>query len=254
MANEIKEFYLKPGAASLLVGIVVWELAGRWAQVRFLPPFSQVLRTAGDLIVSGQMATHLAASLLSLTVGYGLAVIVGITLGVLMGRYRAVEYLLDPYLNAFLATPKIALVPVLYALFGLSRSIQVAVVFLSAVFIIILNTMRGLQTVDSSYVEMARAFGARERQLFRKVLLPGALPLVMVGLRLGIGRAIRGMITGEMLITLFGLGALLRTYGSRFDAERVFAILLVVVLVALGCSSVVQAIEWRLTRWMDSRR
>lgn len=236
---------------SLSVGVVAWEMAGRWAGLRFLPPFSQVLWAAGDLIVSGQIVTPLVASLFSLVIGYGTAVAAGVTLGVLMGRYRAVEYALDPYLNAFLATPKIALVPVMYGLFGVSRFVQVGFIFLSAFFIVVLNTMRGIQTVDPTPVEMARAFGAREHQLFWKVLLPGALPLTMAGLRLAIGHAVKAMVTGEMFITLFGLGAMLRTYGGRFDAERVFAILLVVIAVALVCSAMVQTIERRLTQWME---
>jgi NitT/TauT family transport system permease protein len=236
---------------SLLAGVIAWELAGQWAGFRFLPPLSNVLWAANDLIVSGQIVKPLAASLFSLLVGYGMAVALGLMLGVLMGRYRAVEYIFDPYINAFLAAPKIALVPVMYGLFGLSRIIQVAVVFLSAFFIIVLNTMRGIQTVDPTTVEMARAFGAKERQLLWKVLLPGARPLMMAGLRLGMGRAVKGMIAGEMFITVFGLGALLRLYGGRFDAERVFAILLIVIGVALICTFIIQAIERRLTQWMD---
>jgi NitT/TauT family transport system permease protein len=170
-----------------------------------------------------------------------------------MGRYRTVEFVLASYLNAFLATPKIVLLPVLYSFFGLSRLVQIAVIFLSAFFVIVLNTLRGIQTVEPIYVEMARACGATERQLFFKVLLPGALPLMMAGLRLAIGHAVKGMVTGEMFITVFGMGALLRTYGGRFDAEKVFAILLVVIIVGLVCSSSVQLLERRLTHWMDSK-
>ena len=112
--------------------------------------------------------------------------------------------------------------------------------------------MRGIQTVDPGLVEMAGAFGASERQLFLKVLLPGALPLTMAGLRLAIGHAVRGMITAEMLVALFGLGALLRTYGGRFDAERLFAVLLVVIGAALVCTYAVKAVERRMTRWDEA--
>lgn len=238
---------------SLLVGVVAWELIGRWAGLRFLPPFSHVLLAGIELIASGQILNHLVASLLSLLIGYGLAVALGLLLGGLMGRYRTVEYVFDPYLNAFLATPKIVLLPVMYTFFGLSRLVQVAVIFLSAFFVIVLNTMRGIQTLDPTYVEMARAFGAKEHQLFRKVLLPGALPLTMAGLRLAIGHAVKGMVTGEMFITVFGMGALLRIYGGRFDAEKVFAILLVVIGVGLVCSYAVQAVERRLTHWMNPK-
>jgi NitT/TauT family transport system permease protein len=231
---------------ALLVGVAAWEVAGRALHFSFLPPFSDVLRAALELITSGQILGYLGASLVSLMVGYGLAVSSGVLLGLLMGRYRWVEYIFEMYINAFLAAPKIVFVPILYALFGVGRGTQVAVVFLSAFFIIVINTMGGIRNVDVSYVEMARAFGASERQLFWKVLLPGALPLTMAGLRLGMVRGVKGMIKGEMFIAVFGLGALLRKYGSRFDSERVFAILLVVISVALICTFAVRTIERRV--------
>jgi NitT/TauT family transport system permease protein len=242
---------LRSGFLPLFVGMMAWEIGGRVLQYGFLPPFSNVVRAAVDLILTGQIVNHLASSLVSLWVGYGLAAGLGIGLGLLMGRYRKIEDIFDPYISAFLAVPKIALVPVLFALFGLSRNVQIAVVFLSAFFIIVITTMSALRTVDAGYVDMARVFGATERQLFWKIFLPGAMPLTMAGLRLGIGRAVRGMINGEMYIAIFGLGGLLRTYGNRFDAEKVFAILLIVIVVALICSAIVQAIGRYLTRWME---
>lgn len=236
---------------ALLVGVAAWEVAGRVLHYSFLPPFSNVLRAALELIASGQILGYLGASLVSLMIGYGLAVSGGVLLGLLMGRYRWVEYVIEPYLIAFLAAPKIVFIPILYAFFGVGRGVQVAVVFLGAFFIIVVNTMGGIHNVDVGYVEMARAFGASERQLFWKVLLPGALPLTMAGLRLGMGRAVKGMIRGEMFIALFGLGALLRKYGGRFDSERVFAILLVVIGVALICSFAVQTVERRIIAWTE---
>lgn len=233
------------------IGIATWEIIGRVWQISFLPPFSNVLGAAAGLIASGQILGNLAASLLGLFLGYALASILGVGMGVLMGRYRVIEHLFDIYINAFLAAPKIALIPVLFALFGVNRSVQVAVVFLSAFFIIVINTTSAIRSVDATYIEMARSFGAREHQLFWWVLIPGALPLTMAGLRLGMGRAVKGMINGEMFIAVFGLGGLLRTYGSRFDAEKVFAILLVVIAVALLCSAAVEAVEQRVTHWME---
>lgn len=241
----------RPTLLALLAGVCAWETIGRLWRVPFLPPFSNVLHKAAQLIASGRILDYLVASILALLLGYGLAVVAGVTLGLLMGRYRKVEYALDLYINAGLATPTIALVPVLFVLFGISRMVLVAVVFLSAFFVIVINTMSAIRGVDASYVEMARSFGASERQLFVKVLLPGSMPLTMAGLRLGMGRAVKGMINGEMLIAVFGLGGLLSTYGSRFDAEGVFAVLLAVVSVALLCSFVLQSVERRVTRWME---
>jgi ABC-type nitrate/sulfonate/bicarbonate transport system permease component len=246
-----RRFFARATFLSLLLGACAWELVGRLWGISFLPPLSRVLIAAGELIASGHILAYLASSMGALLLGYGLAVVAGVSLGLLMGRYRRVEYALDVYINALMATPKIVLVPVVFAIFGVNRSVQVAIVFLSAFFVITINTMSAIRTVDATYLEMARSFGASERQVFAKVLLPGSLPLTMAGLRLGIGRAVKGMINGEMFIVVFGLGGLLRTYGSRFDAEKVFAIVLVVVAVALACTTVVQRIERRVTRWME---
>jgi NitT/TauT family transport system permease protein len=241
----------RPALLSLLAGALAWEAVGQAWDISFLPPFSRVLAAAVEMTLSGQIVGNLALSLAGLAAGYALAVAAGVSVGALMGRYRKVEHALDPFLTGLLAAPKLVFVPVLYVFFGVGRGTQVAVVFLSAVFVIMLNTMNAIRTVDNSYVEMARSFGAQGRQLFWKVLLPGALPLTLAGLRIGIGRAVRGMINGEMYIALFGLGALLRRYGGQFNAEKVFAILLVVVLVALACSALFRAFERRLTHWAE---
>lgn len=234
---------------ALFTGIVVWELLGRVFNLSFLPPFSNVIQAGWELVENGQVFGYLAASLVALVIGYGLAVISGVMLGLLMGRYRWIETMFDWYINAFLAAPKIIFVPVLYAIFGLGRGSQVAVVFLSAFFIIVINTMSGIRNVEPGYVDMARSYGASERQLFWKVLLPGALPLTMAGLRLGIGRGVKGMIKGEMFIAVFGMGALLRKYGSRFDSEKVFAILLILICVVLVSTFIVRLFERRVISW-----
>jgi len=163
-----------------------------------------------------------------------------------------VDQLLDPYLTAFLAAPKLVFIPPLYAIFGVNRAVQVAVVFLSAFFVVVINTRGGMRRVDDDWVDMARLFGASERQLFWKVLLPAALPLTLAGLRLAVGRGIKGMVRGEMFIAVFGIGAMLRKYGSRFDAEHVFAIILVIVVVALVLSWIFQSFERRLIYWTES--
>lgn len=240
-----------PGILALVAGIVLWEVAGQLLHFSFLPPFSAAINATWRMTVSGEIPRNIVASLTSLFVGYALAVIVGVPLGLLMGRYRKVDYVLDPFLTILLAAPSILFVPILFSLFGTSRWTQVALVFVYVLIIVTINARSGIKTVDTSHVEMALSFGANERQIFRQIILPGALPLVMAGLRMGMGRGVRGMINGEMLIVLVGLGALLRQYGSRFDAASVYGLLLVVISVALVCTSVVQWVERRVTRWAD---
>lgn len=236
---------------ALLVGLATWELAGRALHYTFLPPFSSVVRAALDMIASGEVIEFLAASLVGLLIGYALASVCGVAFGLLMGHYSWFGFVMEPLLNAFLTAPTLVYVPVLCTIFGIGRGAQVSIVFLSAFFVVAINTMSGIRGVGGNCVEMARAFGATDRQLFWKVLLPGALPMTMAGLRLGVGRAVRGMITGEMFIAFSGLGALLQRYGNSFDSERVFATLLVAVGVALLCSFAVGEMERRLLVWMD---
>jgi NitT/TauT family transport system permease protein len=240
-----------PGALSLAAGLAAWELCGRLWAIPFLPPFSTVLEAAAHMTLDGEIVGDLVNSLGNLALGYSLAACVGVGCGLVMGRYRKVEYALGPALAGMLASPKLLFIPVLYAAFGVSRHALVAVIFLSAVFIITANTMSAQRTVDKALVEMALVFGANRRQLFSRVLLPGSLPLTMAGLRLGMGRAVAGMITGEKFITLVGLGAKLRMYGNRFDAAAVFALLLIVACVALACTGLVRLAERRLTRWAE---
>jgi NitT/TauT family transport system permease protein len=246
---------LRREASTQLIAIaallVVWEVVARVAQFSFLPPFSAVVEASIDLTRRGLIFENLFASLRSLVIGYGLAAVLGVLLGALMGRYRKVEYFFDIYLSAFLASPTLIWVPVLFAMFGVSRFSQGCLIFLYAFWLIVANTMTGIRTVDPALIEMGRSFVASERQLFWKIMLPGALPITMAGLRVGLGRAIKGMINGEMLIALIGLGALIKRFGSQFRVDRVLGILLVVVIVALILSNLIQWIDRRVTRWSD---
>ncbi len=235
----------------LAAGIVLWEIAGRELNFVFLPPFSAALHATWRMTLSGEIPRNILASLTALFIGYICAVCVGVPLGLLMGRYRKVEYTIDPFLTILLAAPSILYVPILFSIFGTSRLTQVTLVFLYSLIIITINARSGIKTTDANHVEMARSFGANERQIFLKILLPGALPMIMAGLRLGMGRAVRAMINGEMLIVLIGMGALLRQYGNRFDAASVYGLLLVVISIALVCTSTIQWLERRVTRWAD---
>ena len=241
----------RPQTVSFLIVLGSWEIAGHLLHFTFLPPLSIVLQASWGMIISGEIPNSLAASLLGLVVGYGLAVLLGILLGSLMGRYQKIYYLMDIYLNAFLASPTLIWVPILFVFFGVSRLSQIAVIFFYAFWLIVANTITGIRTVDVSLIEMAHSFGANEKQLFRKVLLPGALPLIMAGLRIAMGRAVKGMINGEMFIALVGLGAIIKTYGGQFNAAKVLGILLVIIVVAVITTSLVQALDQRLTRWTN---
>lgn len=238
---------------SLLAGLLLWEVLGRTLDLMFLPPASDVCVRLGELLVEGVILTELAGSLSNLAIGYAIAAVAGVAVGVAMGRVRWLEQALDPYVYAFLTAPTVVFVPIYFSLFGLSHWAIVALIVQYSTFIIIVNTVTAVQTVDGELVEMARVFGARnEMVIVRKVLLRAALPLISSGLRLGLGRAIKGMINGEILIAVVGLGGLSSKYGRAYDAEGVLAVLLLVILVALVLDRAAQMADNRINAWLPT--
>jgi NitT/TauT family transport system permease protein len=234
---------------SLLSLALLWEVTGRAMDSTLIPPLSQIGAAWWKLLSSGKLLSNLSMSLTTLVTGFCLAVVIGVVVGLLMGRFRAVEHFLDLYVNALMSAPSTAFVPVLILWFGLGVESRVAVVFLFAVFVIIINTMTGVKQVDTVLVEMARSFGAREKEIFFMIILPAALPAIMAGLRLGMGRAVKGMVTAEMLLTLTGIGAMIMQYGSSFATDSLFAVIFTVLLIALLTMKAVQWLDRRLTGW-----
>jgi NitT/TauT family transport system permease protein len=240
---------LSTNVLSILSLAALWEIAGRIMDSTLIPPLSHIGTAWWKLLVSGKLAANLTTSLGTLAAGFFLAATIGILIGLLMGRFRAVEHFLDLYVNALMSAPAIAFVPVLIMWFGLGVESRIAVVFLFAVFVIIINTMTGVKQVDSVLVEMARSFGAKEKEIFFKIILPAAMPAIMAGVRLGMGRAVKGMVTAEMLLTLTGIGAMIMQYGSAFATDSLFAVILTILLVAILTMRAVQWLDRRMTGW-----
>jgi NitT/TauT family transport system permease protein len=239
----------RAGFAAIAGLLVVWELLGRAGLTIFVPPASTVAEAWWQLVASGTLFKSGASSLLSLAKGFVPAAVCGVAIGLAMGRFRSVRYLLDGWINAFMSAPLSALVPVLIALFGIRDTVVAATVFLFSFFVIVVNTMTGVRGTDRSLVEMARAFGAGEAALFRRIYLPFALPAIMLGLRLGVVQAVKGMVVGEMLISLVGLGERLIYYGNTFLIPELYAVIVSVLLIAILCSTVVQSVERALVTW-----
>ena len=236
-------------ALSILSLAVLWEVAGRSVNSALIPPLSQIGAAWWKMLASGKLLSNLTMSLTTLAAGFFLAVLLGIVVGVLMGRFRAVEHFLDLYVNSLMSAPATAFVPVLILWFGLGVQSRIAVVFLFAVFVIIINTMTGVKQVDSILLEMARSFGAKEREIFFKIILPASMPAIMAGVRLGMGRAVKGMVTAEMLLTLTGIGAMIMQYGSAFATDSLFAVIMTILLIAMIATKLVQWVDRRLTGW-----
>ena len=248
------------GFMALLIGAVGWEILGRLWNVAFFPPLSEVLVRLMELtapngdLSRGVILNNLVQSLINLTIGFGISVVFGILIGTLMGAYQKVGDALDVYVYALLAAPSLVFAPIFFAAFGAraTRETTIAVVVMYTIFIIIVNTATAIRSVQPSLIEMGRSFGANDRKLFWRIILPSAMPLIFAGLRLGSGRAVKGMINGEMFIAVVGLGAVVINQGKRFDAAGVLAVLLVIVIVSLGAVKIVQLIDRRMTSWLPS--
>jgi len=239
----------RAGLAAVVGLVVVWEVLGRLQVSMFVPPASDIASVWWRLVNDGTLWRAGASSLLSLVRGFVPAAVLGVVIGLAMGRFATVRHLLDGWVNALMSAPLSALVPVLIALFGLRDTVVAATVFMFSFFVIVVNTMTGVRATDRSLVEMARSFGAGEAALFGRIYLPAALPAVMLGLRLGAVQAVKGMVVGEMLISLVGLGERLIYYGNTFLITELYAVILSVLLIALIASQLMQAADRALVRW-----
>jgi len=234
---------------ALLLLILAWEIAGRLADAVFFAPFSSVITAWWSLMLSGRLPLALTASLQALVAGFGLATVLGLTIGSLMGLSRTVNYLLDIFVNTLMAAPLVALIPIIAIFLGLDVWARAAVVFLFSFFVIVVNAEAGMKAASPDLIEMARSFGLARRQIFRAVILPAALPAFMAGIRLGMVRAVKGMVTAELFMSMTGLGALIDFYGSQFQTDQLLAVLMTVVVVSLALGSVVKRADKRLSRW-----
>jgi NitT/TauT family transport system permease protein len=229
--------------------VVVWELVGRLDVSMFLPPLSRVAGVWWQLLGDGTLARAASSSLTSLVKGFVPAAALGVVVGLAMGRFAIVRHVLDGWINLLMSAPLSALVPVLIAIFGIRDTVVAATVFMFSFFVIVVNTQTGVRDTERSLVDMARAFGAGEVTLFRRIFLPAALPAVMLGLRLGVVQAVKGMVVGEMLISLVGLGERLIYYGNTFLITELYAVILSVLVIALLASQAAQACDRALVRW-----
>lgn len=241
-------------ASSVVVVIALWEIFGRQVNPLFLSYPSAIARAFLQIVVTGEFQRSALGSLQVFAVGLSAALVLGIAVGLLMGRYRLAEYLLDPYVYAFDATPRVALIPLLLLWFGLGNSSKIAVVFLSGLFPVLMNTFSGVRTVSAQLVEVGRAYGAGEGKLFTKVILPAALPFIMTGIRLAVGRALIGIITAEMFTAVTGMGALLVRYSSALATDKFFVPVILLALLGVLLSNIVEKLQKRLAPWKESER
>ncbi|MBI3076908.1 MAG: ABC transporter permease [Deltaproteobacteria bacterium] len=238
-----------PFAVSLLLLGVLWELSARGAGSFLLPPLSSIAVRWLELVQTGELPTALGLAAIDLLLGFALSMVVGIPLGLAIGRFQRVEDLLDVHLTIVLVTPIAALVPLVVIFLGFGFPARIFLIFLFAVIMPVINTAAGVRSTNPRLIEMARSLGASEAQLFLKVMLPAAVPAMMTGVRLALGRAVLGTLMAEWLFATYALGEMLLVYQAKFEVDAVFATVFTVIAAAVLLLSAVDRIERRLGQW-----
>ena len=238
---------------SLLIWFIAWELIGQAKLSTIVPPFSDVIAAGITILPTEKFSTAVSISLRSYAIGMGLAILVGIPLGVVMARVESLGKILGMWVNIFVSAPISALVPILMAVIGIGETTVVITVFLFAVFVIILDTQVGIKQADKSLVEMARCFGAWRYQIYTKILFLCALPEILAGLRLGAIRGVKGVVIGQLLIAILGVGELFELYSQHFLMEEFWALVIIVFMFAFAVSEAIALLERRVEYYASSR-
>lgn len=238
---------------ALAAFLLLWHLASIPAGKLLLPSPLEIVPAFIDELRSGQLVAATLSSLQVFLVGYLLAVISGVALGVLMGGMPRLGETLELYVNALNATPRVAFIPFIILWFGLGTNAKIVVVWFQAMLPILINTYAGVLNTDPELLEAARSFGARRGQLFRHIMLPAALPYIVTGLRLGAAMAMVGTVIAELQTALAGLGYLMAQFGGTFQTARYFAPVLVLAAMGMLVSQALKLIEKRLARWKASQ-
>lgn len=246
------------GTGSIVLLLLVWEALphlvtlGAGTKMYFTTP-SHVGATLWTMMVNGTLWAPLGVSATGFGVGLLLSIAVGLPLGVLLGRSRTLNAMFDPFITAFNATPRLVFLPLLMLWFGLGVWSKVVIVFIGALFPILINTYEGVRNADRLLINVVRSFGASEWDVARLVVVPNALPYIIAGLRLAIGRAVLGVVVAEFFGAEQGLGVVMVQAASRYQVDVVFAGLVVFAVLSLVMTGLVRLLEDRLSRWRPQR-
>ncbi len=239
---------------SLVFVLAAWEIYGRSVNPILFTFPTAVAQAAVSVITSGELWTYLSASLVVFAQGLALSILVGIPLGVIMARFHSVDAVLEMYINALYSMPTVAIVPLLVLWFGFETLAKTIIVFLFTVFPLILNTYQGVRNVETNLLEVARSFCSSERRLWSDVIIPSALPYILVGLRLAIGRGLVGMVIADFYTAISGIGYLIVQYANSFQTAKLFVPIVTLMLLGVGLTWLLKMLEQRITPWLSQNR
>jgi ABC-type nitrate/sulfonate/bicarbonate transport system permease component len=242
------------GTGTIVLLLLVWQFLPDFVPMKagtklFFTVPSHIAGTLWTMFATGSVWAPLGVSASAFAVGLSLAIVVGLPFGVLLGRSATLNAMVDPFITAFNATPRLVFLPLLMLWFGIGIWSKVAVVFLGALFPLLINTYEGVRNADKILINVVRSFGAGEWDIARLVVVPNSLPFIIVGLRLAIGRAVLGVVVSEFFGSQDGLGVVMVRAASQFKVDVVFAGLIVFAALSLIMTGLVKLLEDRLTRW-----
>ncbi len=238
----------------LVVVLIVWEIVGPFINPIFFTYPSKIAVAFYDLTLSGELPYYLGQSLEVMVYGLSASLVVGIPLGIAMARFRRLDWALDLPINALYATPLVAVVPLLVLWFGIYLKAKIIVVFLFAVFPVLINTYQGVRECDKNMLEVAKSFRSSEWGMWQDVLLPFAVPYIIAGIRLAIGRGLIGMIIAEFYTTISGLGFMITRYANVFEMDKVFVPVIVLMVLGVSLTSLLKWAGRRLAPWSAANR
>jgi ABC-type nitrate/sulfonate/bicarbonate transport system permease component len=239
------------GMLGIVAVLIAWELSVNAGLVRpnWVSSPSRIIATVPTVFFQDNILAQLQISSVEFFWGFGLAVLVGVPLGVLTGWYRTIRGLTEPLISALFATPTVALVPILILIFGIDAPSKAAVVFLSSVWPIVINTSAGIQVLDKGWLDAARTFGANDARIFRTIGLPATIPFIISGLRTAVARGLVGVVVGELYASKGGIGFYLNRAGQTFQTDKYYVAVTIIALIGVLVVFVLQRLEKRFARW-----
>jgi ABC-type nitrate/sulfonate/bicarbonate transport system permease component len=239
------------GTTSVVLFLILWQVVGRREIVRsdLISYPTEVVHTFVHLAATGELGANALVTLAEFVQGFVPAVVAGVGAGILLALIRPLRELLDPLFVAMYQAPTIAFIPILVVWFGVGDKSKIVIVFISAIFPVIINTRTGVAQVAEPWLRAVRAFGATRWQVVTKAILPGSLAPIMAGIRLGLGRAIVGLIAAEMYVSLAGLGRMIQIYSSAARASEIIVLVTLIAAFGFGCVTVFRNFENRLGTW-----
>jgi ABC-type nitrate/sulfonate/bicarbonate transport system permease component len=239
------------GTLSVVLFLALWQFVGQREIVRsdLISYPTEVFATFVRLTSTGELGSNAAVTLQEFIEGFVPSIVIGVACGVVLALVRPLRELLDPLLTAIYTAPVIAFIPILVVWFGVGTYSKVVIVFISAIFPIMINTRVGVSEIAEPWLRAVRSFGADRWQIVTKAILPGSMPAIMAGIRLGLGRAIVGLIAGEMYVSLAGIGRMIQIYSSAARSSEIIVLVVVIAAFGYACVALLRSAENRLGTW-----